>query len=158
MVVSDESDEGPKHPVQRTSTYPMSRLAPVHDLVDVARQIEEADHMLGTTVNAKLQEIAIQIRTLQSRAKDILESARGHAALHRAQCNFRKRPGQTYHLYRRANGDPYLSLLSPDEWGEPPHEHEGAYRLEADMSWTPADEPRNNEGETLRALIEGDAG
>ncbi|OOZ41039.1 hypothetical protein BOW53_05855 [Solemya pervernicosa gill symbiont] len=27
-------------------------------------------------------------------------------------------------------------MLSPQEWGEPPHAYLGSYRLENDMSWT----------------------
>ena len=46
------------------SPYPMSRLAPSHELVDVAREIERADLMLGAVVGNKLQLIADQIRGL----------------------------------------------------------------------------------------------
>lgn len=46
-----------------------------------------------------------------------------------------------YHLYRRSDGGEYFSMLSPREWrGQPPHEFIGSYRLENDMSWTPAEE------------------
>ena len=38
-------------------------------------------------------------------------------------------------------GSLYFSMLSPAEWGgRAPHPFEGSYRLEADMSWTPAEE------------------
>ncbi|MCA9690581.1 MAG: DUF2452 domain-containing protein [Nannocystaceae bacterium] len=122
----------------RLSPYPTSRLAPPHDLVDSARQIQQADATLGTVVNAKLQVIVEQIRALQQRAREIVDEAREHAALHRARCSFRKIPGRVYHLYRR-DDERYFSLLSPDDWrGRPPHPYEGAYRLEVDMSWTPS--------------------
>lgn len=127
--------EGPA----RTSPYPVSRLAPAHDLVSMAKQIAEADQTIGTVVHAKLEIIAEQIRNLQTQARGILDEAARNATLHRAQCRFRRRVGQTYHLYRRPDGDRYFSLLSPDDWGgPPPHTFEGSYRLEADMSWTPA--------------------
>jgi hypothetical protein len=130
--------EGERHlGPARTSPYPVSRLAPAHDLVDTARQIAEADHMIGTVVDAKLQLIAEQIRALQQKAREILDTAQEDAELHRATCTFVKRPGHSYHLYRRPDGGLYFSMLSPDDWrGRPPHESMGSYRLEPDMSWT----------------------
>jgi hypothetical protein len=137
----------------RTSPYPMSRLAPAHDLVDMARQIAEADHVIGTVVHAKLEVIAEQIRSLQAQARAVLEDARDNAALHRAHCRFQKKPGHVYHLYRRSDGSTYLSMLSPVEWGDPPDEPLGSYRLELDMSWSPAGEAGPRSVAELRALV-----
>ncbi|HJL19836.1 MAG TPA: DUF2452 domain-containing protein [Sandaracinaceae bacterium LLY-WYZ-13_1] len=134
--------EGPS----RTSPYPVSRLAPAHDLVDVAREIERADQTIGAVVGGKLELIARQIRALQEEAREILDDTRRDLDLHRAECNFAKRVGGVYHLYERPNGRCYFSMLSPDDWGgAPPHSFRGSYRLEGDQSWTPA------------AQIEGDA-
>jgi hypothetical protein len=137
----------------RTSPYPVSRLAPAHDLVDTARQIAEADNVIGTVVHSKLTVIADQIRALQERAREILEEAVDAAELHRAACNFPKKVGHIYHLYRRPAGSLYFSMLSPEDWGEPPHEYLDSYRLEADMSWTPASEAAPPTTAELRALV-----
>lgn len=124
----------------RAMPYPVSRLAPRFDLVDVAREIQEADRVLGAVVGGQLDVIANQIRKLQEEGRAILERARLSAELHRATCNFKKRPGAVYHLYRRSPAETYLSMLSPEEWGgRPPHPHEGAYRLEVDLSFTRVD-------------------
>ncbi|KXJ12942.1 uncharacterized protein C1orf50 homolog [Exaiptasia diaphana] len=46
-----------------------------------------------------------------------------------------------YFLYRRENQTTYFSMLSPQDWGSTcPHEFLGAYKLEADMSWTKAED------------------
>jgi hypothetical protein len=145
LAMSDEDlkrDSGPLHEGPRqASPYPLSRLAPVHDLVDVAREIQEADRMIGTAVGSKLELLAKQIRALQEEARQILEAASRDAELHRAACRFMRRPGQTYHFYRRPEGALYISMLSPDDWhGTPPHTFVGSYRLEADMSWTRAED------------------
>lgn len=124
-------------PSDRASPYPVSRLGAPIELLDVAREIQDADRMLGAVVGGQLELIAEQIRTLQEKARAILERAQEAGDLHRASCQFKKRPGATYHLYRRPGGDRYFSMLSPDEWGgSPPHAYEGSYRLEIDMSWT----------------------
>jgi hypothetical protein len=137
----------------RSSPYPLSRLAPAISLVDVARQIEQADRMVNARVSAKLQVIADQIKALQEEARAVLAEARHDQELHHARCHFQRRPGQIYHLYRQQDGSLYFSMLSPDDWrGSPPHAFQGSYRLETDMSWTPLadlDRPDNT-----RALLE----
>lgn len=129
--------DGPAHlGPSKSSPYPISRLAPPHDLVDLARQIQEADSFLSVKVSAELGIIAEQMQALRARAEKALEAAKINAELHRISCTFKKRPGKTYHLYRRPNGDRYWSMLSPDEWGAScPHTFEGTYRLENDMSF-----------------------
>jgi hypothetical protein len=140
MATEDDENAAPRGALvvpERAMPYPVSRLAPRFDLVDVARQIQDADHMLGTVAGAQLDLIAEQIRRLQADARTILERARTSAELHRAACNFQKKAGATYHLYRREDGQRYLSMLSPEEWGgRPPHPFEGSFRLELDMSFT----------------------
>jgi hypothetical protein len=159
-------DSGDKHRgEQRTSPYPMSRLAPVHDLVDVARQIAEADRMIGVVASAELTLIADQIRALQDRARTILAEARESLDIHQARCGFQKRPGHVYHLYARAEGERFLSMIGPEEWGEGGgRTFLGSFRLELDQSWTrvdtgegrPAPEPMRASELLGRALPTGD--
>ena len=128
---------GPDH----QAPYPVSRLAPAIDLVDVARQIEQADQMIGTRVNAKLRVIADQIKALQEEARAVLAEAQRDQDLHRARITFNRRPGHIYHLYRKEDGSLYFSMLSPEDWQDrPPHPFVGSFRLEADLSWTPLEE------------------
>ncbi len=138
---STKRDDGDKHAgPQRTSPYPLSRLAPAHDLVDVAKRIAEADAMVGAVASGKLGVIAEQIRALQDEARRILDDTRRDLDLHRARCSFTRRPGQTYHLYRRADGELWFSMIGPDEWrSATSSEFEGSYRLELDQSWTRVD-------------------
>lgn len=121
----------------RSAPYPVSRLGAGVDLVDLAQQISTADSHINTRVSAKLQVIADQIRLLQQEAQAALEDAQRDQVLHRAQCNFKRIPGRVYHLYERADGTTYFSMLGPKDWGgKPPHVFAGSYRLENDMSWT----------------------
>lgn len=158
-MADDETtrDAGPRHEGREAATpYPVSRLAPPIDLVDMARAIQRADTMLGAVASDKLRLIADQIRALQGEAARILEKTHRDAELHRAVCRFEKRAGHTYHLYRDAAGRPFFSLLSPDDWrGKPPYPFEGSYRLEADMGWTPAARiaERDARDDELRGLL-----
>ncbi|MDF1614409.1 DUF2452 domain-containing protein [Desulfurivibrio dismutans] len=139
----------------RRAPYPVSRMAPAFDLVDLARQIEDADRLIGTSVGGKLQVIAEQVKQLRRQAHEILDNARRDQELHRARCNFRRIPGHTYHLYRRPDGETYFSMLAPEEWRDgPPHEYAGSWRLEADQSWTPVGEGEDQgESEEQQALL-----
>jgi len=105
--------------------------------LDRAKEIREADSVMGAVVANQLVMLADQIRLLQEQAETILQRAQRDAALHRIGCGFQKKPGDIYHLYHRDDGTPYFSILSPADWnGQPPHPFEGSYRLEADLSWT----------------------
>lgn len=124
-----------------SAPYPVSRLAPGFDLVDLAREIEQADNMINNTAHAKLRVIADTMLKLKDEARKVLEEAQHNQRLHRAQCQFRKIPGKIYHLYQKPNGSLYFSMLSPGEWGgNSAHGFQGSYRLEADQSWKAVDE------------------
>jgi hypothetical protein len=142
---NDSADDqaGTEMVSMRSIPYPTSRLAARIDLVDMAKEIENADQALGLVVGAKLEVIRDQMRALQEEARKLLEEAQLSARLQRAKCNFRKIPGKVYHLYRRPDGELYFSMLSPDEWGgTPPHAFEGSYKVEIDLSLRPLGDER----------------
>lgn len=139
-----------------SSPYPLSRLAPAFDSGELAAEVARAEAMLSARTGAKLRVIADQIRLLQQEARKVLADAREEQALTQARCAFRRIPGHTYHLYRKADGQPFFSMLAPQEWGGAmPQEFLGSYRLEADYSWTPAEracEP-DDTGELVSQLL-----
>jgi hypothetical protein len=146
--LSDEKEDEKPQPLaryegpSRAAPYPLSRMAPAFDLVDVAKEIQRADEMLATVTGGKLSVIAEQIRSLQAQAKELLEKTKRDLELHRARCHFEKKPGQVYHLYRELDSEQlFFSLLGPKEWSLPQrHTFVGSYRLEMDQSFTPIDE------------------
>jgi hypothetical protein len=124
-----------------TSPYPVSRLAPATELVDLAQTIADADQTIQSHVNSKLNVIADQIKALQDQAHQILEQAQQDQLLHRAECQCKRIIGHSYFLYEKQADKLYFSMLSPEDWGgSPPHKFKGAYRLEQDMSWTAVNE------------------
>jgi hypothetical protein len=150
--------QGPAH----AAPYAMSRMAPAFDLVNAAEEIQKADAMVATMTGGKLSVLAEQMRAIRAQAARILERARRDADLHRARCNFEKKAGAVYHLYRRNDdGELWFSLMGPTEWSRPqPQAFEGTYRLEADMSYTRLDVPDDGapaDPEAVRALLLGPA-
>jgi hypothetical protein len=157
MSADEEKPKGHVHQgADHSAPYPVSRLAPPSGLVDLAQEIERADDMLKVRTTAKLRVIAEQMKALQAEARRLLAEAQRDTDLNHARCNFQKVPGKIYHLYREAGGRLAFSMLSPEDWGgKPPQEYRGAYRLEADLSWTPAgDLERPDEtGELVQRLL-----
>ncbi len=129
---------GKKHSGTASSApYPVSRLAPATELVDLAKNIADADDTIQSHVSSKLNIIAEQIKSLQQQAHSILTQAQRDQELHRATCRCQRIVGHHYYLYKKENGELYFSKLSLNDWqGTPPHEYQATYRLEADMSWT----------------------
>ncbi len=140
--MSKQSDNKPlKHTgADHSAPYPVSRLAPEMSLVDLAKEIQQAEQMIHSTSHAKLRIIADQILNLKQQARDILEETQKNQSLHHAECQFKKIPGKTYHLYQKANGKQYFSMLSPADWNhQPSDDFQGSFILQADMSWKAAD-------------------
>lgn len=108
-------------------------------LVDRAKEIENAHLSIQNFANAKLELILKQIQNLQNEAKQILEEAKQSAELHKVQCNLEKKVGMILYLYERPNLEKYFSLLSPQDWGTPPHKFLGTFRLKADYTFEKLD-------------------
>uniref|UniRef100_A0ABM5EKV1 Uncharacterized protein C1orf50 homolog n=1 Tax=Pogona vitticeps TaxID=103695 RepID=A0ABM5EKV1_9SAUR len=133
---------------ERFQLSPAARKARPSDLVALAEQLEKADDFIRANACNRLTVIAEQIRYLQEQARKVLEEANRDADLHHVACNFVKKPGKVYYLYKRENGQRYFSMLSPEEWGAScPSEFLGGYKLQHDMSWTPSDEMEKRDAE-----------
>jgi len=156
MSIPDKENTLGKHKgPERSAPYPVSRMAPAIELVDLAKEIDQADNMLSNIAHGKLAVIADQIKALQSQARTILEETELSHRLHNAHCGFKKIPGRCYHLYQKNSGQEYFSMLSPQEWNYlPPHPFQGSFRLENDMSWTAIDESEPVRAEQPEIIVE----
>ena len=128
--------DGPDH----ASPYPVSRLGAPVSLVDTAKLIESASATVAMRTNAQLEVIVEQIRALQEQAKAIVERAGRDIDLIHAECRFRRVPGRIYHLYEKADGQRYFSMVAPDEYGYARPGFVASFRYEHDESWTRVDE------------------
>src|SRR5687768_1976778 len=127
---------GPDH----SSPYPVSRLGAPVSLVDTAKIIESASATVAMRTNAQLEVIVEQIRALQERAREIVEQAGRDIDLIHAECRFRRVPGRIYHLYEKAGGHRYFSMVAPNEYGYAQPGFVASFRYEHDESWTRVDE------------------
>ncbi len=152
MNRSDDARPRPYRGASHSAPYPTHRLAPAFQAPELDAELAQAEAMLSARTGAKLRVIADQIKALQDEARKVLAEAREEQALTLAECQFKRIPGQVYHLYRRGDGGTFFSMLSPADWGgEPPHDPVGSYRLEPDYSWTPVE--RIARGDDTRDMI-----
>jgi Protein of unknown function (DUF2452) len=135
--------------------YPVSRMAPAFQLVDLALEIQKADEQLATVTGERLRVVAEQIRRLQESARMMLEKTKKDAELHRARCSFEKKPGSVYHLYEDGRGGLWFSILGPTEWAVSTPKHRGSYRLEPDQSYTALEDvaPRDQDDAAIAKLL-----
>ncbi|MBK6575810.1 MAG: DUF2452 domain-containing protein [Sandaracinaceae bacterium] len=146
---SDERHRGR----EASSPYPVSRLAPAFHMEDLAARVESSNALVNAVTTRRLELIAEQMRSLRAQAEAVLRDAERDLRLNAARCPFRRKPGQTYHLYRDDQGELFFSMLSPEDWGtRAPAAFEGSFRLEADQSWTPAEETESRDARRFEVL------
>jgi hypothetical protein len=121
-------------------TFPTRTLDPPISIVDQAKEIENAESLVKTVVNSKLEVILNQIRLLQEQAREIIQTAHSDMELHKVKCSFQKTPGEIIHLYEKEDKTQYFSLLSPTDWNNsPPHKYISSYRMKLDRSFEKAE-------------------
>ncbi|XP_055378917.1 uncharacterized protein C1orf50 homolog [Condylostylus longicornis] len=127
-----------------------SALHESQDIIELAKHIQRADENIRTHTSGKLAIILDQIRMLQMQAKTILTEMDQNNELNHVPCNFIKKPGQIYHLYEKSSGIKYFSLLSPEDWnGSCKDKFVNSFRYENDLTWTPFDEIKKKEEDTI---------
>jgi hypothetical protein len=71
---------------------------------------------------------------LQSEYKKLIEEININERLYLAKHSFEPIPGKSYHLYIKENGEEFLSLISPKEWGDR-FEYVGSFEFLSDGRW-----------------------
>ena len=71
---------------------------------------------------------------LQSEYKKLIEEININERLYLAKHSFEPIPGKSYHLYIKENGEEFLSLISPKEWGDR-FDYVGTFEFLSDGRW-----------------------
>jgi sulfur carrier protein ThiS len=71
---------------------------------------------------------------LQSEYKKLIDEINTNERLYLAKHNFEPIPGKSYHLYIKENGEEFLSLISPKEWGDR-FDYVGTFEFLSDGRW-----------------------
>ncbi len=82
-----------------------------------------------TSVN---KELTAKFDELKQQYESLMREYECNELVYNSKFSFEPVVGETYHLYRSANGTNFLSLISPAEWNK---EHLGTFKLNSDKKW-----------------------
>ena len=72
---------------------------------------------------------------LQEEFRQLVATSEDTKRMYDATVSFVPIIGHIYHLYRRENGEEWVSMIAPEEFGTYYHEYIGSYRLATDSVW-----------------------
>jgi len=86
-----------------------------------------------------------QMQLLAEQAKKIQQRVEISERIYSVKMGFEPIIGKTYYLYRRENGEDFLSLIAPNEWGRGKKiEYVATVKLLADHTWDVMNEQEKN--------------
>lgn len=109
--------------------YPHHVAAPKIETVDLTMFNTLQAHKVSKSLQKRAEEIASMVQTLQ-------EDYALNLQLYSATRSFEPVLGEVYHLYEKADGTQFLSLISPREWKQK-YLYSGV--LNSDGTWTRVD-------------------
>jgi len=78
------------------------------------------------------KQIETKFNELKEEYLKLVEEYRWNELVYQAKFSYEPVIGEIYHLYVGRNGNPFLSLIAPNEWNM---EHIGSFRLNSEQKW-----------------------
>lgn len=111
-----------------TMPFGDSVSAPAITEVDTSGYREVKSKEASAKLRGRYEELQEEFRQLVSTSEDTQR-------MYEASVSFVPIVGKVYHLYRRENGEEWVSLIPPEDFGSYYHEYLGSYRLATDSVW-----------------------
>ena len=111
-----------------TMPYGDSVSAPAITKVDTTGYRQVKSKEASAKLRSRYEELQEEFRQLVATSEDTQR-------MYDATVSFVPIIGHTYHLYRRENGEEWVSMIAPEEFGTYYHEYIGSYRLATDSVW-----------------------
>lgn len=84
----------------------------------------------------QLLKIKEQVTFLLTQAQDIHDKISISEIIYKADCGFKPRISEIYHIYRRKTDDYFISMVGPSEWGKKSSlEFVATVELKSDHTW-----------------------
>lgn len=95
------------------------------------------------------------LRFLKKQAIHILNNGVIQNDLIKSECRVVKVQNKVYHQYEKRDGKKFLTILSPNEWGQScPFKYVGSFKLGYDNIWIPCEPEKNESSSDLEESIE----
>jgi hypothetical protein len=114
---------------QRELTYGSNNSAPAIKLEDVGGWKQTQAHQANKVFTKKYEEIKKDF-------KQLVSEVQWNEFVYSSNYSFIPVMGETYYLYEKADGSPFLSLIAPNEWRM---KFIGATILESNNKWIEID-------------------
>ena len=120
MVVTDK----------RMKEYGVSTLDPVIKPTDTTEFKNKSARSFEKTLTSKMEE-------LKREYDKLVEDYNINKLVLDSEIRIEPKQGNIYHLYQRENENRFLSILSPEDWGNAPREfvHLASVRLNSENQW-----------------------
>ncbi len=127
---------------EKTAQMP-SLLPYAHTVGSALVKPEDVGKIKGRAISAmreqtqmQMSQLYEQMQLLAEQAKKIQQRVEISERIYSAKIGFEPIIGKTYYLYRRENGEDFLSLVAPNEWGKDRKiSYVATVKLLADHTW-----------------------
>jgi len=108
-------------------------LLPYGDSVSApAIRPENIDDWKLRGVNKVNKQFKTKFDELKEEFKQLLEEYQWNEFVYQSKFGYEPVIGDIYHLYIGKDGNPFLSLIAPNEWNK---EHIGSFKLNSEQKW-----------------------
>ena len=83
-------------------------------------------------VNKVNKQFKTKFDELKDEFKQLLEEYQWNELVYQSKFGYEPVIGEIYHLYVGNDGNPFLSLIAPNEWNK---EHLGSFKLNSEQKW-----------------------
>jgi hypothetical protein len=97
-----------------------------------AIKVDDVDSWKLSKVHKLNKQFEKRFLELKTEYENLLEEHLWNDIVYKSRFNFEPVVGETYHLYYGKNSEPFLSLISPNEWK---YNHIGSFVLDSDNKW-----------------------
>jgi hypothetical protein len=81
---------------------------------------------------SNVRQIETKFNELKEEYLKLVEEYRWNELVYQAKFSYEPVIGETYYLYVGRDGNPFLSLIAPNEWDK---EHIGSFKLNSEQKW-----------------------
>ena len=106
-------------------------------------EYEDVNHWKNigkTKVNKNLE---ARYKAIKKTYEETLELYELNQKIYNSKFNFEPIVGVCYHLYKKENGEFFLSSIAPDEWNK---DYQGSFELNVERIFEKVDFPKQNGG------------
>jgi hypothetical protein len=120
-ISKSQLDEGTELPDTSTIQYPTEKGGVAFTPTKKEAIQTRALSMMEQQVDLQMENIREQITLLAKQVEELETRKAVSKEIYHAAVNFEPVVGKTYYLYDRVGEGPFLSLISPEEWGNNPN-------------------------------------